>query len=86
MILDVGHFEEFFALPDVVVASGFDDLVGCLNALASAGEAEARGARLKLACSRFVTEFDQPWRNRLVDFLRAIADRPPARQSKRSIA
>ncbi|MDI1347562.1 MAG: hypothetical protein PSV22_26265 [Pseudolabrys sp.] len=74
------HFEEFFALNDVSIARGSDELVGLLPVLVSA-EGVACGARLKDVARRFVTPFQRPWRERIVDLLgevvreRALAGR-----------
>lgn len=62
------HFEEFFALNDLSIARSRDELIGMLPMLVST-EGVARGARLKDAASRFVTPFQRPWRERIVDLL-----------------
>ncbi len=72
------HFEEFFAVPDVVVARSDAELTAALAQLSVPGEIAARGARLKAAARRFVTPFDRPWGERFVELLRArvLAARP----------
>lgn len=72
------HFEEFFALDDVIVAPDFDQLLGALPVLASE-EGKTRGARLRIAAEQFVQPFARPWRERIVDLLRELAGQRPER-------
>lgn len=67
--LPLYHFEEFFAVPDVVVARSYDALQSALRDLATPAEIAARGARLKKSAARFVASFNQPWGERFVEFL-----------------
>ena len=68
------HFDEFFALEDVVVARGGDALLRALPKLTSK-EGEERGARLRTIAAQFVEPFSRPWCERIVDFLAAVAGR-----------
>ncbi len=63
------HFEEFFAVPDVVMARSDAELTAALGALATPREIAERGARLKLAAQRFVTPFERGWGERFVEFV-----------------
>ncbi len=67
------HFEEFLALPDVLTAHSIDSLVAKLAEIGDRESAAARGARLRAAMERFVTQFDRPWRERIVEVLRDAA-------------
>lgn len=67
------HFEEFLALPDVLTARTIDDLVAKLSKIGDSETASARGARLRAAMERFVTPFDCPWRERIIEVLREAA-------------
>ncbi len=72
------HFEEFFALPDVVMARSDAELTAALATLATPREIGERGARLRIAAQRFVAPFDRRWGERFVEFLqtRVLARRP----------
>jgi hypothetical protein len=74
------HFEEFFALPDVVVARTNDSLYAALRDFAVPGEIAARGARLKKAAARFVATFDRPWGERFVSFIETAVKAGHARR------
>ncbi len=63
------HFEEFFEVPDVIVARNDAALRSGLAALASPKEIVARGARLQHTARRFVADFERPWGERFVAFL-----------------
>jgi len=63
------HFEEFFAVPDVIMARSDADLTAALGRLATPQEIAERGARLKIAAQRFVTPFDRGWGERFVEFV-----------------
>jgi hypothetical protein len=64
------HFEEFFAIGDVVVARNEDAMLAAVADMVIEGD--ARGARLKQAMTRFVAPFDKPWRTRIVEFLESV--------------
>jgi len=64
------HFDEFFAMPDVVVARSDEALREALRALAAPAEIAARGTRLQQAARRFVAPFEAPWGERFLAFLR----------------
>jgi hypothetical protein len=66
------HFEEFFALDDVLVARGMDALVRSIPSLTSR-DGVLRGERLRRSAERFVQPFERLWRERIVDFLSALA-------------
>lgn len=72
MMIPFLHFEEFFALKDVLVARDFDALLAALPVSVSS-EGEARGSRLKSAADRFVAPYSRPWRQRIVDLLTEVA-------------
>ena len=66
------HFDELFALEDIVVADGMEALVEAIPILVSP-EGKERGARLRDAATEFVAPFTRPWRERIVDLLSATA-------------
>jgi hypothetical protein len=73
------HFSDFLALPDVLQPRTVDDLIRSVAALADPLDGAARGARLRRAADRFVTPFDRPWRERIVEFLAEAAGKPVRR-------
>jgi CDP-glycerol glycerophosphotransferase (TagB/SpsB family) len=72
MMVPLLHFDELFALEDIVVADGMEALVEAIPILVSP-EGEERGTRLRDAATEFVAPFTRPWRERIVDLLSATA-------------
>ena len=66
------HFEEFFELSDVIVVRNDTALRSALAEIAAPAEIVARGTRLQHAVRRFVADFERPWGERFVAFLRDI--------------
>lgn len=67
------HFEEFFALPDIRVTRDNSSLVREVTELLPQANATERGTRLRQASTRFLAQFDAPWRERIVTFLEMVA-------------
>jgi hypothetical protein len=67
------HFDEFISCPDVAYAETVSTLAAILRRLNDPAVRADTGARLQLASRRFVTPFDRPWRDRIVDLLRGMA-------------
>ena len=63
------HFEEFLAIPQVGRAKTFDQLIAALRPRIDPVRGPAIGAALGHIADEFVSTFDRPWGNRLVDFL-----------------
>jgi hypothetical protein len=72
MMVPLVHFDELFALKDIVVADGMERLIEALPMLVSP-EGQSRGNRLRTASEQFVTPFTRPWRERIVELLAAVA-------------
>ncbi len=78
MMIPLMHFEELFALKDIVVAEGIESLIAAIPTLTSPQEQE-RGKRLRAAAERFVKPFARPWRERIVHLLYELAGQPTGR-------
>jgi hypothetical protein len=66
------HFEEFISCPDVAYAETLPSLADVLRRLNDPAVRANVGARLQAASRRFVTPFDRPWRDRIVDLVRGM--------------
>lgn len=71
-MLPMLHFDEFLALPEVARVSSVSELELIIHRLIDPATAPS-SARLTKAAEYFVTPFERPWRDRIVDFLQAIA-------------
>ena len=67
------HFEEFLALPDVRLTRNKIALEAEIQVLLSHSEARRRGRGLYADCSRFITQFERPWSERIVEFISFVA-------------
>ena len=67
--LPLTHFDEFFAEPTFLVARGESSLVPAVRSLLDKVGDEDFGQSLRLACAYFVSRFDRPYGERLVEFV-----------------
>lgn len=65
------HFDELLKLPDMPVARSIDELIALMPGIADPVGGPALGARFKKEAEWFVTPFDRPWNQRIVEFLTA---------------
>ena len=72
-ILPMVHFDEFLKLPDMPIARSVDELIALMPRIADAVDGPALGARLKQKAEWFVSPFDRPWNQRIVEFLTSRA-------------
>ncbi len=68
------HFADFLAIEQVAFADRIEALVELLPRLVDPLNGPAIGEKLAVAAARFVTPFERPWRERLVDFLHGTVD------------
>ncbi|MCF8475387.1 MAG: hypothetical protein K9G60_00010 [Pseudolabrys sp.] len=68
------HFDEFLNLPDMVVARSVDELVASIPQISDPIAGPALGRKMNEAAVWFVTPFERPWRERIVEFLRGCAE------------
>jgi hypothetical protein len=74
--LPMTHFEEFIGLADVGLADNVSKLIALLPRLADPIDGMEVGKRLRKSAKRFVEPYQQPWRDRIVEFLSHVANRP----------
>lgn len=67
------HFADFLKMPELERATTGEALIDKISLLANPAEAAHRGMQLKYAMGQFITPFDRPWKERVVDFIRSIA-------------
>jgi hypothetical protein len=67
------HFEQFLALPDVRLTRNKVALELEIKSLLSHSEAQRRGQGLYAECSKFITKFERPWSERIVEFIKFVA-------------
>lgn len=73
LALPMTHFEDFFADPRFIVTRGDAGFVpGVRTLLDRFGDGNV-AQELRMACNHFVTTFDQPYAERLVNFIEDIA-------------
>jgi hypothetical protein len=63
------HFDEFLKLPGMPVARSIDELIALMPGIADPVRGPALGASLQKHAEWFVSPFDRPWKQRIVDFL-----------------
>jgi hypothetical protein len=67
--LPLTHFDDFFAEPSFLVARGESSLIPAVRSLLDKVGDEDFGQSLRLACTHFVSLFDRPYGERLVEFV-----------------
>ncbi len=75
-MLPMLHFEEFLAVKEVARASTQTDLLAVLQHLLNPLTAPSP-QQMQTSGTEFVTPFDRPWRERIVDFIKAAAESAP---------
>jgi hypothetical protein len=76
--LPLTHFDELFAEPRFLVVRGNNGLIAGARALLERVGDERFAADLRLATRQFVSEFDQPYGERLVEFVERVAEKTAA--------
>jgi hypothetical protein len=72
LVLPLTHFEDFFSNPDFRFAAGDLNLIPAAQALLSfIGDIEYQ-KKLRSACEHFVSGFDRPYGQRLVEFVATV--------------
>jgi hypothetical protein len=76
------HFDEFITCKDVAYADTTASLAQVLRRLSDPTIRTDVGARLKEASRRFVTPFERPWRERIVELVSGMAKSAPRAEGR----